>query len=408
MVVIASKESAAESASDPKDGMDLFDLLFILTDARKRIFLVVLVAMILGATLARLTKPTFTASALIWPPQQGQSLAGLMGQISSLASIAGVGSGSARTPADMYIGVLGSRTIQDNLIARFNLRDLYHTKTMEDTRLRLKGFTKVLTTKDGLIHITVEDHDPNRASEMTNAYVDELYKMNSHLAITEAAQRREFFDEELASEKNALTQSENDLKQMEEKTGVIQMTGQAESIIRNLANLRAEIVSREVQIQALRTYATEQNPDEIRAQEEINSLRDQLAKLEKDPRASGLGTSGPGGSVPGVGIDYERRLRDVKFHEALFELLSKQYEAARIDEAKAAPVIQVVDHAVPPDRKSGPHRTLMTLGFGLVGFVLAAAYSFGSRLLQNLEATPEYSSKVARMKSWFHRRSRTA
>jgi tyrosine-protein kinase Etk/Wzc len=401
-------ETEKESASERGNGVDFFDLLFVLTDARKRIAIFVLVAMVIGATIAMIAAPVFTASALILPPQQSQStLTSLMGQIGSLASLAGAGS-QLKTPADMYLGVLESRTIADHLIDKFHLQDLYKTKSMEDTRIVLKKHSKFIATKDGLIHISVEDHSASRASDMTNAYVDELYVMNSHLAITEAAQRRVFFDQELANEKNALATAEEALKQMEEKTGVIQLPGQAEIIIRSLAQVRAEIASREVQIQAMRTFATDQNPQAIRLQEEINSLRDQLAKLENDPRASQLDLNGmPAGRVPAVGLEYARRLRDVRFNEALFELLTKQYEAARIDEGKAAPLIQVVDRAVPPDKKSSPHRALITLGFGFIGFLIASIVSVTSRMLERMERVPEYSAKVTRLRSWFRfRRSR--
>jgi len=242
---------------------------------------------------------------------------------------------------------------------------------------------------------------------MTNAYLDELYLMNSQLAITEAAQRRVFFDQELANEKNALSIAEDALKQMEEKTGVIQLSGQAESIIRSIATTRAEIQAREVELQATRTFATEQNPEAMRLQEEINSLRGQLSKLENDPRAAQLNAGNlQAGKVPAVGLEYARRLRDVRFNEALYELLTKQYEAARIDEAKAAPLIQVVDRAVPPDKKSSPHRTLLTLAFGFAGFLLASIVSLTSRTLDRMEQVPEYTAKVSRFRSWFRFRKR--
>lgn len=400
-------EQETETLSSPTSGVDLFDLIFVLSDARKRIATYVLVAMIIGATLAVLIKPTFTASALIMPPQQGQSsLTSLLGQLGSLASLAGVGS-QVKSPADMYIGVLESRTIADHLIDKFQLQSLYKTKTMEDTRVVLKKYSKFIATKDGLIHITVEDHSPTRASDMTNAYVDELYLLNSRLAVTEAAQRRVFFDEELASEKNKLTAAEDALKQMEERTGVIQITGQAETIIRSLAQVRAEIAAREVELQATRIFATDQNPEAMRLQEEINTLRDQLSKLETDPRASQLNAGNlQAGLVPSLGLEYARKLRDVRFNEALFELLTKQYEAARIDEAKAAPLIQVVDRAVPPDKKSSPHRVLLTLGFGFLGFLLACIVSITSRTLDRMERVPEYAAKVRRVRSWFRFRRR--
>lgn len=400
-------EQETEQASTHASGVDLFDLLFVLSDARKRIGIYVLVAMIIGATLALVIKPTFTASALIMPPQQGQStLSSILGQLGSLASLAGVG-GQVKSPADMYIGVLESRTIADHLIDKFNLKGLYNTKTMEDTRVALKKHTKFVATKDGLIHIMVDDHSPARACDMTNAYVDELYLMNSHLAITEAAQRRVFFDQELASEKNALAAAEEALRQMEEKTGVIQLTGQAESMIRSIAQVRAEIAAHEVELQATRTFATDQNPEAMRLQQEIDSLREQLSKLESDPRATQLSAGNmPAGRVPAVGLEFARKLRDVRFNEALYELLTKQYEAARIDEAKAAPVVQVVDRAVPPDKKSSPHRVLLTLGFGFAGFLIACIVSIASRTLDRMERVPEYSAKVTRLRSWVRFRRR--
>ncbi len=173
----------------------------------------------------------------------------------------------------------------------------------------------------------------------------------------------------MAEEKSPLALAENELKQTAEKTGVIHLGGQTEAIIRSLAMLRAEIASREVQINSMRMFATDQNPLAIRAQEEINSLHSQLARLENDPR--NLDTLGiPAGQVPTVALEYARKLREVKYHETLFELLAKQYEAARIDEAKAAPIIQVVDRAVPPDKKSGPHRLWIVLGCAFIGFFI--------------------------------------
>jgi len=386
-------------------GFDLFDLLLVLSEARRSIAYSTLICMALGVMVSLLMKPTFSASALILPPQQGQSLSSmmgqLMGQLSALAPAVSLASGGqVKTPADMYIGILGSRTISDHLITKFHLQELYKTKRMEDTRTSLKDNTRFLANKDGLIHIIVEDHDPNRASEMANAYVDELYEMNSHLAITEAAQRRVFFDEELATEKTALAAAENDLKQTSEKTGVIQLSGQAATLIHTLAQLRAQIASREVQISAMRTFATDQNPKTIMIQEEINSLRDQLSKLEKDPRNLELSSVGiPAGKVPAITLEYARKFREVKYHETLFELLARQYEAARIDEAKAAPIIQVVDRAVPPDKKSGPHRLYIVLGCGFIGFFIGYLFAVATQAVRRAAQVPEYAIKLARLRS---------
>jgi len=391
-------------AGTEQRGVDLFDFLLVLSESRKTIGIWMLIFIAIGAAVCIFAKPTFSASALILPPQQGQSLATMMGQLSALVSLTGVGGSSPlKTPADMYIGMLGSRTIADHLISKFRLQDLYKTRRMEDTRTALKSNTRLLAGKDGLIRITVDDHDPNRASEMANAYVDELYAMNSHLATTEAGQRRVFFDQELAAEKSALEIAENDLKQTAERTGVIHLGGQAESIIRSLAVLRAEIASREVQINSMRLFATDQNPLAIKAQEEINSLREQLAKLENDPKNSQLlSTVGiPAGRVPEVSLEYARKLREVKYHESLFELLAKQYEAARIDEAKAAPIIQVVDHAIPPDKKSGPHRSLILLGCAFIGFWFGYLVEVSARAFRRAAQDPDCAIKLARLRGAF-------
>jgi tyrosine-protein kinase Etk/Wzc len=386
-------------------GFDLFDFLLVLSEARKTIAICILVFMAFGAVFCIFAKPTFTGAALILPPQQSQSLAMMMGQLGALASLAGA-SGAAsqlKTPADMYLGILESRTIADHMISKFHLQDLYKTGKMEDTRTQLKNNSRFLVGKDGLIHISVDDHDPNRASEMANGYVDELYSMNSHLAITEAAQRRAFFDQELADERKDMTVAEDDLKQTAEKTGIIHLGGQAESIIRSLALLRAQIASREVTINSMRMFATDQNPVAMRAQEEINSLREQLAKLENDPRnpelTSPIGI--PAGRLPAVSLEYARKLREVKYHETLFELLAKQYEAARIDEGKAAPLIQVVDRAVPPDRKSGPHRLWIMLGCGFIGFCVGYLLSVIIRALRRAAQIPEYAIKLSLLRDGF-------
>jgi len=404
MDTLEHAEQDSHVAPEPKS-FDLFDFLLVLSEYRKTITLSIGISTAIGILICIFVKPTFTASAIILPPQQGQSLATMMGQLSALASLAGAaGNNSAfKTPSDMYIGILESRTIADNLISKYHLQELYKTRRMEDTRLALKNNSRFLAGKDGLIHINVEDHDPNRASELTNAYVDELYSMNSHLAITEAAQRRVFFDQELADEKSALGTAEEELKKTAQQTGIIHLGGQAESIIRSLAVLRAEIASREVEINSMRMFATEQNPVTLRIREEINALRQQLSKLENDPRSQGLSDT-VGISVermPAVSLEYVRKLRDVKYHETLYELLAKQYEAARIDEAKAAPVIQVVDRAVPPDKKSGPHRLWILLGCGLIGFVIGYVVAIVTRALRRAAQIPEYAVKLDLLRHGF-------
>jgi len=384
------------------------DIILILLRARRTILWATFAGLTVGIAIAFLIKTTFSSTATILPPQSPQSTAAaLVGQLSSLSALSGAGSaagGLLKNPADMYVGILESRTIADHVIDRFRLETYWKLKRVEDTRKALKKHVQVEAAKNGLIIITVKEHDPQLASDIANFFVDELYQMNSKLAVTEAAQRRVFFDQQLQEEKSALVAAEEDLKATQEKTGMIELTGQAEMAIRNIAQTRAQLANREVQLQAMRSYATDQNPDVTQLQSEISALRQQLTKLENDQKQTSIGnTAVPAGKVPGLGMEYVRKLREVKYHEALFALLSKEFEAARIDEAKSAPIIQVVDRAVPSDRKSGPPRMVIALGFALLGFVLSSFLAFLRQALVRMREHPQSAAKLdqlERMLRW--------
>ena len=363
-------------------------MFLILLQSRRHIATITFVSLLIGAAIAfLLLEVTFTATATILPPQPTQSSASvLMGQLGSLAGLGASGAGGLlKNPGDIYVAMLGSRTITDHIINRFQLESLWKQKKLEDTRKTLKKHAQFEAAKNGLIVITVKDPNPKLASDMANAFVDELYQMNSILAVTEAGQRRVFFDRQLEEEKNALTVAENDLRATQEKTGLIELNGQSAMAIRTIAETGAELRSREVELQAMRTYATDENPDLKRLQTEIDTLRQQLSALENNQKNILPGdTQVPAGRVPKEALEYVRKLREVRYHQMLFDLLSKQYEAARIDEAKSAPIIQVIDHALPPDKKSDPPRMLITLGFGLVGFCLACFWAFWSTALMRM------------------------
>jgi tyrosine-protein kinase Etk/Wzc len=389
------RASAAAHSADP-DNIDVLDILLVLTRRKRMIGTVSVAALCIGVLTSLLLKPNFTATAAILPPQQQSSSSSLMGQLGSLAALGGGASVlGIKSPADMYVGILQCRTIADEIISQFHLESIYKRKKRDDTRTALRAHTEIEAGKDNLIRISVTDHDPNRARDLANAYVDELYRVNSNLAITEAAQRRVFFDQQLDAEKKALALAEDDLRATEQRTGLIQLSGQAQMIIQSIAQLRAEIASREVEMQAMRTFATEQNPDLTRLQEVISTMRRQLTMLEDDQaRQQQPGNIAlPAGRVAEDSLEYARKFREVKYHESLFDLLSRQYEAARIDEAKSAPIIQVIDRAVAPDKKSGPHGSLITIGLGILGFSLACAWAFIGQGLRNLRRSPEYAEK---------------
>jgi tyrosine-protein kinase Etk/Wzc len=402
MANLRASEMGIDSIGDVEssDKIDLLDILLLFAENRRRILGATLLGLVIGIAMAILLRPTFTAVAVILPPQQQNSSASaLMGELGSLAGLSSVSGLEMKNPADMYVGLLESRTIADGLINEFQLEHVYHTKNLIDTRAVLKKQAIITAGKDGLIRITVSDHDPNRASDLANGYVSGLYSMNSHLAITEAAQRSVFFEQQLNQERSALADAETAFRNVQEKTGMIQLSGQAESIIRTIAELTAEIADREVQLQAMKSFATDQNPDLVRAQQGIDELRNQLAQLETTQSKEQSGKfEVPAGEMPEAALEYSEKLRDLKFHEALYELLAKQYESARIDEAKSAPLIQVVDKAVPPERKSGPHRSLIVLGGIVAGFLLGVFWSMAAQAAYKMRSTPEKAIKLNRLR----------
>ena len=387
---LTPEAAAPDKAPVPKDeGFDLRAILVFLLAFRRQIAIGTGASLLAGILTAVLLKPVFTASTVILPPQQGQSASALLtSEVSSLASLGASSALSLKSPNDMYVGILGSREIADHLIDRFQLMNVYHKKTHLDARKELRRNTDFDAAKDGLIYINVEDHDPQRAAALANAYVEELHQANSRLAISQAAQRRLFYDDKLAEEKKVLDAAEEDLKQTQERNGLVQLSGQAEITIRSIASMQAEIASREVELGTIRTYATEENPAVTRLQQEIAALRSQLSKMENSEVSQSPGnTQVPAARVPEVGLEYLRKLREARFHESLYELMAKQRGIASLEEADSAPVIQVVDHAEPPERKSGPSRLLVVLAFTLGGFVLTFLVTVAMHSIRNAIAT---------------------
>jgi len=356
------------------DSINLLDLFLLLNQHRRLILAATGACGALAFIVSLLIPNKYTATTRILPPQQAQSsAAAMLGQLGALATLSGKDLG-IKNPADLYIGILKSRTIADDLINQFDLKHLYRDQKMADAREDLAKHTTIEAGKDGLISISFEDRDPRRSAQIANAYVEELYKANQRLAITEAAQRRLFYEKQLEAEKEALANSEVELKKTQEATGLIQLNSQADAIIHSVAALKAQITAKEVQIQGMRTFSTEENPDLLRAQRELGALRNEMARLENSQSVGGGNIQVPTGKVPQLGLEYTRKLREVKYHEQLFEILAKQYEAARIDEGRSASLVQVVDAAVEPDKKSSPLRSLITAFAALFGAVLSAIF----------------------------------
>ncbi len=391
----------AERAAEEDNEISLLDLLIVVAERKRVVIWVTAVFAILAMVISLLLPKRYTATVTLLPPQQSSSLgaafAAQMGNLSGLAALAG-GGVSFRNPSDQFVGMLKSRTVEDAMVQRFELMKEYKARYPSDARKKFEHRATVDGSgKDNLIRISVVDADPNRAAELANGYVEQFRDLSQHLAITEASQRRLFFERELEQAKDKLADSEEALMRTEQTTGVIQIDSQARALIESAAALRAQIAAREVQIQGMETYATGENAQLVQAQRELEGLRAQYAKLVGSEDGSDELLI-PKGRVPEAGMEYVRRLRDVKYNETIFEILARQFEVAKLDEAKEGAIIQVVDPAIPPDKRSFPKRSLIVIGATVFGFLFGILLALAQAGFERVKEDPDAAGKIALLK----------
>lgn len=376
---LADEESRVSVAETDVSVLDMIALLI-----RRRGFIArfMLISAVLATVVAFLLPVRYEAKIVLLPPQQNSSLAsavlgqmGGLGSLGSLGSLASLGSLGMKNTSDMYVSFLTSRTVEDAMIQRFGLMAEYREKKISDTRKVFENRTSVVAgNKDGLIRISVEDRDPERAAELANGYVDEFRKLSATLAISEAARRRVFFEGQMQQAKDDLAAAEEAMRRTQQSTGVLQIDSQARALIESTALLRAQVVAKEVQIQSMRAYAAEDNPMMVMAKQQLVALQSQLERLAGSRHDEGSDIVLSKGRVTEAGMEYIRRYRDLKYHETMFELLAKELEIAKLDEAREGEIVQVVDAAVPPDKRSSPHRTLIILGSTILSFFVAVVW----------------------------------
>jgi tyrosine-protein kinase Etk/Wzc len=372
----------------------------ILALARQKRFILAFTAIctVLAAIVSFLLPKEYTATVTILPPQQNTSLSGTLAmQLAGLSSLSGMAGGGLglKSMNDMYVAMLKSTTVEDSVIRRYNLMHEYDKKYYVDARKSLERHTEIDgSNKDGLIRLSFESRDPNRAAEVANGYVEQFRTLSQHLAISEASQRRVIFEQQLEKTNKDLANAEEALKATELSTGMVQVDSQARALIESAARLRAEVTAKEVQIDAMHTYAAPDNPALAEAQQELDGLRAQFAKLVGSHGTAADDVFLPKGQIPQAGLEYIRRLRNVKYYEAIFDILARQLELAKLDEAKEGAFIQVVDAAAPPERKSFPKRTLITLAAAALGFSLAIMFALFQAGLSRLRSDPAKSEKL--------------
>lgn len=370
---------AAEPYEDGNAAQSDPNILDVLTELARRKALIAKVtgvSIVAGIVLSFALPVQYTSTTKIMPPQQTQSTASmLMSQLtgmggSSLAAMAGGGLG-LKNPNDIYLGLLNSRTVADAIINQFGMRGVYHAANETKAREKLAKHTEVLSEKSGLIAISFTDRDKQRAAAIANAYTDQLRALTKTLAVTEASQRRLFYEQQLKQAKDDLVNATLAFQKVQQQKGLVQPEAQAKAMIEGLAALRAQVASKQVQVQTLRSYSTENNPEVQLAERELASLQAEETRMEQGGHGAGAASLGIE-DVPSAGIQYLRAQHELLYQQALYDMLMKQYDAARLDESKEAAVIQVVETAIPADRKSSPKRGMLLALFSVAGLLIGA------------------------------------
>lgn len=348
-----------DTAPDQDDEISLLDLALVVKENLKLLVLAPLAAGVvaLGASFA--ITPTFTASTTFLQPQQQSGAMAMLQGLGALGGLAGAATG-LKNPADQYVAFIKSRSVQDALIKRFDLQKRYEAELHEDALRSLEGVARITAGKDGLLKIEVDDHEPAFAAKLANGHVEELQKLLGRLAVTEAQQRRAFYEKQLEQTKAKLAAAQAELQRSGINEGALR--AEPKMAAEAYANLRATVTAAQVKLQSMRTYLTDQSSEFKLAQSELAALQSQMSKVESANNAA-------------ASDNYIVKYRDFKYQESLFELFAKQFELAKLDEARDGAMIQVVDVAQTPERKSKPKKamiavlTMLASGFALLLFV---------------------------------------
>ncbi len=376
---------SVDALDDEEEGLDLLDLALPLLQHWKLLVIAPLLAGGLAIGVTYLIKPTFTSRTVFLPPQQQQSAAA--SAIASLGALSGLAGAAAgiKSPADQYVALLQSATVADRLIDEFKLMQVYDNEYRFQTRKELAENARVsLGKKDGLITVEIDDTDPERAAAMANRHVDELRRLTSQLALTEAQQRRAFFETQLKKTRDELTTAQQALQASGFNPGALKAEPKAAA--EGYARLKAEVTAAEVRLQTLRRNLSETTPEVQQAQTMLGALRAQLGKTEATTDLTG-------------GPDYISKFREFKYQETLFELFSRQYELARLDESREGALIQVVDVAKPAERKSKPKRGITAVATSLATLLLLAAFVVTRHFWRLNSARPDRAAKLAQLRA---------
>lgn len=322
---------------------------------RGTILTLVIVATIVTGVIAFLLPPWYRAHAELLPPSEEDSGVGLASLLRGVG-LPGMKIPTEVSPADVFLSVLQSRRINEQMVNRFDLKKRYKKKLMEDAIKELRKHASFKLTEAGTIRISVEDTDPQRAATMVNSYIDLLDRFNRDVRMTKGRRTRMFIESRLAETKEALTLAEQRLTRYQAANKAVALSSQMSSAVEQAASLYARRMRLQVRLGVVRGYS-EGSEEEIQ-------IRQELAQLDAQMKA-----------LPETGLELARLVRDVKVQESVFEFLTAQYEDARVTEARDVVTVEILDPGTPPERKSRPRRGVMMAAAFLLSLGLGAGYA---------------------------------
>jgi uncharacterized protein involved in exopolysaccharide biosynthesis len=365
-----------------EDEINLLELLRVVARRKMLIIKICSAAIVLSVCYSLSLDNVYTATNSFLPPQKESSSAAFSALLSQAGGLAGLAGGGLGGTTDLYLGILKSRSVFDAVIKRLDLQKEFKKKTIDDTRKKVEGIVKFKAGKDGIITVSADSKDPQKAALLANAFVDELTKRSVQLYIVKAGGERQFLEKRLEVVKLELKKAENDLKAFQEKYKTIKVDAQATVAIEGIARLKAEIVSKEVQLATLSNSRTGESSEVQALQAGISKLRSQLGSMVGSGGADNVIPAT--GNVPSLGVEYLRKMRELKIQEAVFEQLTKQYEVAKINENKDSSTLQILDEAVAPSKKSKPKRSLIVLLATFTAFLSSIVIIFVQEYLSKL------------------------
>lgn len=359
----------------------------VLVKWRKFIGKNVLIIVLVAAIISLIVPQKYTASATILPPSGEQSTmlgllsASIPGDLAGLTGMAGVLPGVA-TPSDLYAAIMTSGSIKGSIIRKYDLKREFKVETMSDAVKALDGITSIQVTPEGLITVAVTYTDKYLAANIANSYLEELDKFNTETAMTVGKRYRLFIEERLNDNLDSLRYAEEMLRKFQEKHRTIALDIEVENAIETIADLKRQIILLEAKKGAIAASSKYENPNLYAINKELKELKKQLSKIEFGSNETdttgknqefGIGSFVPFSKIPEVSLEYARLYRNVVVHETIYELLTQQYEQAKIMELKDTPTVQFLDRAGPPEKRSLPKRRVITF-IALVLSLLASIF----------------------------------